>query len=73
MKLLRKFIIAVFASCVLAVSAMAVEAQKGNDKPPPPKPPQEVKRPPKPDPPPRDKGNDSGSKGNQDGKRGGKP
>jgi hypothetical protein len=31
MKLLKKFIIGVIASCVLAVSAMAVEPQKGNE------------------------------------------
>ena len=72
MKLLKKFIIGVIASCVLAVSAMAVEPQKGNEKPPPPKEKQDVPRPPKQDPPPRDKGN-NGNKGNQDGKRGGKP
>ena len=75
MKLLKKFIIAVSVSCVLAVSAMAVESQKRNDKPPPP--PKErgqVPRPPKETPPPRDKGNDSGNKGNTDsGKRGGRP
>ena len=73
--LLRKFITAVIASSVFAVSAMAVEPQRGNDKPPPPpKERQDVPRPPKQDPPPRgDKGNNSGNKGNQDGKRGGKP
>ena len=71
---LKKFITAVIASCVLAVSAMAVEPQKGNEKPPPPpKDRQNVPRPPKETPPPRDKGNDNGSKGNNDGKRGGKP
>ncbi len=71
MKFLQKLITAVFASCVLAVGAMAVEPQRGNEKPPPPKQPGEVKRPPKSDPPPRD--NNNGNKGNQDGKRGGRP
>lgn len=75
MKLFKKLITAVFASCVLAVGATAVEPQKGNEKPPPP--PKErgqVPRPPKDTPPPRDKGNDSGNKGNNDsGKRGGRP
>ena len=71
MKLLKKFIIAVVASCVLAVGATAVEPQKGNEKPPPPKQKGEVPRPPKVSPPPR--GNDSGNKGNNDGKRGGRP
>ena len=72
---LKKFIIAVIASCVLAVSATAVEPQKGNEKPPPPpKENRDVPRPPKENPPPRDKGNDGGNKGNNDsGKRGGKP
>jgi hypothetical protein len=70
MKLLKKFIIGVVASCVLAVGAMAVEPQK-NEKPPPPKEKQDVPRPPKQDPPPRD--NNNGNKGNNDGKRGGKP
>jgi len=74
MKSLKKLIIGVLASCVLAASAMAYEPQKGNEKPPPPpKPPSEVRQPPKDPPPPRDKGNDSGSKGNNDGKRGGRP
>jgi len=74
MKLLKKFIIGVTASCVLAVSAMAVEPQKGNEKPPPPpKERQDVPRPPKESPPPRDKGNDNGNKGKSDGKRGGRP
>jgi hypothetical protein len=74
MKLLRKIIVGVIASCVLAVGATAVEPQKGNEKPPPPpKERQDVPRPPKESPPPRDKGNDSGNKGNNDGKRGGKP
>ena len=72
MRLLKKFIIAVIAACVLAVGAMAFEPQKGGDKRPPPKQPSEVKRPPKGEPPPRDN-NNSGNKGNQDGKRGGKP
>ena len=70
---LKKFIVGVLASCVLAVGATAVEPQKGNEKPPPPpKQKGEVPRPPKESPPPRDKGNDNGNKGN-DGKRGGKP
>jgi hypothetical protein len=71
MKSLKKSIIGVTASCVLAVSAMAVEPQKGNEKPPPPpKERQDVPRPPKESPPPpRDKGNDNGNKG----KRGGRP
>jgi hypothetical protein len=73
MTLLKKFIIAFIAACVLAVGAMAFEPQKGRDKPPPPKQPSEVKRPPKGEPPPRDNNNNSGNKGNQDGKRGGKP
>ena len=74
MKLLKMFIIGVIASCVLAVSAMAVEPQKGNEKPPPPpKEGQQVPRPPKESPPPRDKGNDNGNKGNSDRKRGGRP
>lgn len=73
MKLLKKLSIAVIASCVLAVGATAVEPQKGNEKPPPPpKQKGEVPRPPKQDPPPRDKGNNSGNKGDGD-KRGGKP
>ena len=73
MKLFKKFIIGVIASCVLAVSAMSYEPQKGNEKPPPPpKPPSEVRQPPKDPPPPRDKGN-NGDKGNNDGKRGGRP
>jgi hypothetical protein len=71
---LKKFIIAVIASCVLAVSATAVEPQKGNEKPPPPpKENREVPRPPKENPPPREN-NNGGNKGNNDsGKRGGKP
>jgi hypothetical protein len=69
--MLKKFIIAVVAACVLAVGAMAFEPQKG-EKPPPKKEPSEVKRPPKSEPPPRDN-NNSGNKGNQDGKRGGRP
>jgi hypothetical protein len=73
MKVLKKLIIAVFASCVLAVGATAVEPQKGNEKPPPPKEKVDVPRPPKETPPPRDKGNDSGNKGNNNGKRGGRP
>jgi hypothetical protein len=73
MKLLKQFIIAVIASCVLAVGAMADEPQKGNEKPPPPpKEKQDVPRPPKESPPPRDN-NNSGNKGNDSGKRGGKP
>ena len=72
MTLLKKFIITFVASCVLAVGAMAFEPQKGSDKPPPPKEKSEVKRPPKGDPPPRDN-NNGGGKGNQDGKRGGRP
>ena len=70
---LKKFIIAVIASCVLAVSATAVEPQKGNEKPPPPpKENREVRQPPKDPPPPRN--NNDGNKGNHDsGKRGGKP
>jgi hypothetical protein len=44
MKFLKKFIITVFALCVLAVSAMADEPQKDGQKPPPPKPPQEVEK-----------------------------
>ena len=73
MKLLKQSIIAVIASCVLAVSATAVEPQKGNEKPPPPpKEKGEIPRPPKETPPPRDKGNDNGNKGNN-GKRGGRP
>ncbi|MDT5270799.1 MAG: hypothetical protein QOH49_2985 [Acidobacteriota bacterium] len=71
MKLLKKFIIAVVASCVLAVSAMAFEPQKEKP-PPPPKEKQDVPRPPKESPPPRDN-NNNGNKGNSDGKRGGKP
>ena len=71
---LKQFIVAVIASCVLAVSAMAVEPQKGNEKPPPPKEGQKVPNPPKETPPPRDNKNNSGNKGNNDsGKRGGKP
>jgi hypothetical protein len=70
---LKQFIVAVIASCVLAVSATAVEPQKGNEKPPPPKEGQKVPNPPKETPPPRDKNNNSGNKGNNDGKRGGKP
>jgi hypothetical protein len=70
---LKKFITAVIASCVLAVSATAVEPQKGNEKPPPPpKENREVRQPPKDPPPPRN--NNDGNKGNHDGgKRGGKP
>jgi hypothetical protein len=72
MKSLKKFIVAVIASSVLAVGATAVEPQKGNEKPPPPpKENREVPRPPKESPPPRD--NNNGNKGNNDGKRGGKP
>lgn len=72
---LKKFIVAVIASGVLAVSAMAFEPQKGNEKPPPPpKEKQDVPRPPKESPPPRDNNNNSGNKGNNDsGKRGGRP
>ena len=71
---LKKFILTAVASCVFAVSAMAGEPQKGNEKPPPPKQPSEVPRPPKETPPPRDKNNNSGNKGNNDsGKRGGRP
>jgi hypothetical protein len=72
MKLLKKSIITFVASCVLAVGAMAFEPQKGNDKPPPPKQPRDVRQPPKETPPPRDN-NNNGNKGNNDGKRGGKP
>jgi hypothetical protein len=70
---LKKFITAALASCVLAVSAMAYEPQKGGDKPPPPKEKQDVPRPPKDTPPPRDKGNDNGNRGNNGDKRGGRP
>ena len=74
MKLLKKFITAVIASCVLTVCATAVEPQKGNEKPPPPKEKVDVPRPPKQNPPPRDRNNNSGNKGNSDsGKRGGRP
>jgi hypothetical protein len=74
MKLLKKYIVGVIASCVLAVSAMAVEPQKGNEKPPPPpKERQDVPRPRKETPPPREKNNNSGNKGNSEGKRGGRP
>jgi hypothetical protein len=71
MKLLKKFSISVIASCVLAVGAMAGDPQKNTDKPPPPpKPPQDVRKPPKESPPPP---RDNGNKGNNEGKRGGKP
>jgi len=73
MKLLKKFIIGVTASCVLAVGATAVEPQKGNEKPPPPKEKVDVPRPPKQNPPPRDRNNNGGNKGNDSGKRGGRP
>ena len=73
MKFFKQLIIAFVASCVLAVGAMADEPQK-NDKQKPPQPPpregQKVPNPPKDPPPPR---NDNGNKGNNDGKRGGKP
>lgn len=73
MKLFKKFIIGIVASCVFAVGAMAAEPQKGNDKPPPPKEKQDVPRPPKESPPPRDRNNNNDNKGNSDGKRGGRP
>jgi hypothetical protein len=72
MKFLKQLIITFFASCVLAVSAMAFEPQKHEPKPPPPKQPQEVPKRPKENPPPRNSNNNS-DKGGSEGKRGGKP
>ncbi|HEX3559562.1 MAG TPA: hypothetical protein VHU19_10165 [Pyrinomonadaceae bacterium] len=65
MKFFKQLIIAVVASCVLAVGTLGVEPQKNDNKPPPPKEGKEVPKPPKENPPPRDNGN----KGN-DNKRG---
>jgi hypothetical protein len=70
MKFLKQLTITLVASCVLTAGATAGEPQKGEQKPPPPpKEKQDVPKPPK-EPPPR---NDSGKRGNNDGKRGGKP
>jgi hypothetical protein len=66
MKVLKQFIVAAVAACVLAVGALADGPQKNNDpKPPPPKENKQVPNPPK-NPPPRDNGN----KGGNDNKRG---
>ena len=63
MNVLKQFIIAAVAACVLAVGTLA---QKNNDpKPPPPKDNKQVPSQPK-NPPPRD----NGSKGGNDNKRG---
>ena len=66
MKFLKHLITTLFAVCVLAVGAMAVEPQK-DQKPPPPKEKQDVQKPDKPPPPPRN--NDNGNKGSNEGKK----
>jgi hypothetical protein len=65
MKFLKRFIITIFALCVLAVGAMADEPQKdGQKQPPPPKPKQEVPKQEKPPPPRND------NRGSNDNRRG---
>ena len=71
MKFLKQITITFVATCVLAVGATAAEPQKSDKPPPPPKEKQDVPKPPKESPPPRN--NDNGNKGNNDGKRGGRP
>lgn len=64
MKVLKQTIATVVILCVLALSAMAEDVQKNDQKGPPPKPPQQVESRQKPPPPPRE------GKGSNDNKRG---
>jgi hypothetical protein len=67
MKALKKTLATMVAICVLALSALALDAQPQNDPKPPPKQPKEIPQPKEEKPPPR---NDNDNRGGNDKKRG---